>query len=93
MSSERPKDWCKYMPMDEWWYNTHFHTATQATPYEVVYCQKLPIHLPYFPGESPNAVVDRSMQKREEILKILRGNLEKAQHGMKMQAEKRRSER
>ena len=72
---------------------THFHTATQATPYEVVYYQKPPIHLPYLPGESPNAVVDMSMQKREEILKILRGNLERAQHRMKMQAEKRRFER
>ena len=81
------------MPMAEWWYNTHFHTATQATPYEVVYCQKPPTHLPYLPGESPNVVVDRSMQKREEILKILRANLERAQHRMKMQADKRRSER
>lgn len=37
MSSDHPKEWCKYLPMAEWWYNTHFHTVALNTPYEIVY--------------------------------------------------------
>ena len=31
------KDWSNWLPLSEWWYNTHFHTSIQMTPYEVVY--------------------------------------------------------
>ena len=39
------------VPLAEWWYNTHFHTSIQLTPYEVVYNQSLPVHLPYLAGK------------------------------------------
>ncbi|XP_021766248.1 uncharacterized protein LOC110730736 [Chenopodium quinoa] len=93
VTCERPAEWCKYLPVAEWWYNTHFHTAAGMIPYEAVYCQPPPVHLPYLRGESNNEVVDRSMQKREEVIKLLRENLTKAQHRMKLQADKKRSER
>ncbi|KAL8153912.1 hypothetical protein V2J09_011672 [Rumex salicifolius] len=50
-----------------WWYNTTFHSAIQATPYEIVYGQSPPTHLPYLPGESKSKLVDRSLQKREKV--------------------------
>ncbi|GKD58972.1 reverse transcriptase [Tanacetum coccineum] len=31
------------------WYDTNFHTAIQTTPFEVVYGQKPPVHVPYMP--------------------------------------------
>lgn len=92
VTSDRSKDWCKYFPMAEWWYNTHYHTSILKTPNEIVYNQPPPLHLPYLPRESNNEVVDRSMQKREDMLKVLKENLAKAQHRMKIQADKRRSE-
>lgn len=37
LCSETPKEWSKWLPSAEWWYNTTFHTATELTPYEIVY--------------------------------------------------------
>ncbi|CAM8943168.1 unnamed protein product [Rhodiola kirilowii] len=39
MCSDKPHLWSKWLPLAEWWYNTTFHSATQLTPYEVVYGQ------------------------------------------------------
>ncbi|XP_074303809.1 uncharacterized protein LOC141638305 [Silene latifolia] len=63
------------------------------TPYEAVYNQPPPIHLPYLPGESPVESVDRTMQRREAMLALLRQQLTKAQHRMKTRADKERTER
>ena len=81
------------LPLAEWWYNTNFHTAIGLTPYEVVYGQPPPLHLPYFAGESDNGVVDRSLQKREQMIAELKLQLSRAQHRMKVQADKHRTDR
>lgn len=63
MTLEGPHTWSKWLPLAEWWYNTTFHTSINATPYEIVYEQAAPLHLPYLPGESSSTVIDRSVQK------------------------------
>lgn len=93
MCGEQPKSWHAWLPLAEWWYNTHFHSATQLTPYEVVYGQPPPLHLPYLPGDSDVEAVDRSLQKREEMIAVLRFHLMRAQTRMKQQADKGRSDR
>lgn len=82
MCSEKPFSWSHWLSLAEWWYNTNFHTAIQTTPYEVVYGQAPPIHLPYLPGESTNAAVDRSLIAREVALKLLHFHLLHAQNRM-----------
>ena len=37
MCSQTPKDWCQWIPLAEWWYNTIFHTTIQMTRYEAAY--------------------------------------------------------
>ncbi|CAM8880125.1 unnamed protein product [Rhodiola kirilowii] len=93
MCSDAPHTWSKWLPLAEWWYNTAFHTASKCTPYEIVYCQPPPIHLPYLPGESSCAVIDRSLQKREEVISMLKFHLLRAQHRMKQYADSHRSAR
>lgn len=44
MTSEVPRNWSAWLAATEWWYNTTFHTALNATPYQVVYGTK-PRHL------------------------------------------------
>ncbi|CAO2820412.1 unnamed protein product [Amaranthus hypochondriacus] len=63
------------------------------TPYEVVYNQPAPIHLPYLAGESRNEAADRSLQKRELMIESLKFHIHRAQVRMKHQADKKRSER
>ena len=93
MVSDKPKDWSKWIPFAEWWYNTTYHSATHTTPYEVVYGQPPPVHLPYLPGDSKVDTVDRSLQAREATIKLLKFHLNRARNRMKQQADKRRSDR
>lgn len=91
--SAKPKEWSSWLSIAEWWYNTTYHSATKMTPYEAVYGQPPPFHLPYLPGESKVAAVDSSLQQREEVIKLLRFNLQRAQHRMVQMANKKRSDR
>ena len=75
MAGERPRDWARWIPLAEWWYNTTFHSATQTTPYEIVYGQPAPVHLPYFPGDSKVEAIDRSLQAREAAIKLFKFHL------------------
>ncbi|KAL8089016.1 hypothetical protein AgCh_038682 [Apium graveolens] len=90
MCGDNVKYWSLWLPLAEWWYNTNSHTATGLTPYEVVYNQQPPLHLPYVTGESSNAAVDRSLQKREDMFATLKFHLARAQCRMKNQADKHR---
>lgn len=83
MTSNAPHTWSRWLPLTEWWYNTTFHRSIQCTPYEIIYGQQPPLHLPYLPGESNSIVVDRSLQKREEVIRILKFHLLRAQNQMK----------
>lgn len=93
MTWQRPKEWVFWLPLAEWWYNTTFHSTIQATPYEVVYGQPPPLHLPYCPQSTVVDVVDRSFVAREEIISKLQGYLARAQERMKRLADRHRSDR
>lgn len=93
MTSDAPHTWAKWLPTAEWWYNTTFHSAGNITPFEVVYGQPLPLHLPYLPGESSCSTVDRSLTKREAVISMLKFHLNRAQHRIKQLADKHRSDR
>jgi hypothetical protein len=77
----------------EWWYNTSYHSTIKASPYEIVYGQLPPTYLPYLPGESKIELVDRSLQKREEQLKLVKFHMRRAQERMKQLANRHRSDR
>ncbi|CAL9221332.1 unnamed protein product [Arabidopsis halleri] len=93
MCSDRPHLWSKWLPLAEFWYNTNYHTAIQMSPYEAVYGQPPPVHLPYLPGESKVAVVAQCLQDRENMLLLLRFHLLRAQHRMTQNANLHRTER
>lgn len=81
------------MPLAEYWYNTNYHSSTNVTPYEVVYGQPPPVHLPYLAGESKVQVVAKCLEEREKMTLIFKFHLLRAQHSMKQLADKHRSER
>jgi hypothetical protein len=93
MCSSQPTSWSQWLSLAEWWYNTNYHTAIRTTPYEVVYGQPPPVHLPYLPGESTSITVNRSLAAREDTIKLLKFHLLRAQNRMKQQADKHRSDR
>ena len=93
MCGENPKEWCKWLSLAEWWYNTNYHTTLTTTPYEVLYGQTPPIHIPYVSGESRVDTVDRTLTAREGVIQALKFHLKRSQERMKVQADKHRSER
>lgn len=92
MTADSPHAWSKWLPLAEWWYNTTYHSAVRTTPYEVLYGQAPPIHLPYLPGESSCRTINDRLQRREDTIKMLKFHLLRAQR-MKQYADSKRSER
>ena len=82
MAHETPHTWYRWLPLAEWWYNTSHHSSINTSLFEALYGYAPPLHLPYLPGETCNDTVDRSLQKREEMLKLLKWHLQRAQHRM-----------
>ena len=58
MTNKTPDQWSKWLPLAEWWYNTNFHSSLKTTPFEVLYGQIPPIHIPYLPKDSNIEDVD-----------------------------------
>lgn len=88
-----PKEWSKWLALAENWYNTNFHTLIQTTPYEVVYGQKPPLHIPYLPHALKVNTVDRSLVAHETALHLIQHNLHRVQQRMKHLVDRKRTER
>ncbi|GKE46805.1 retrotransposable element Tf2 [Tanacetum coccineum] len=84
MTGERPKEWSLWLPKAEFWYNTNFHSAINTTPFQMVYGQTPPLHIPYVSGDSLVESVDRTMQAREEFLQSHRQVTLRKEHQHKL---------
>uniref|UniRef100_A0A151UIL2 Tf2-1-like SH3-like domain-containing protein n=1 Tax=Cajanus cajan TaxID=3821 RepID=A0A151UIL2_CAJCA len=93
MCAYSPENWSKWLPMAEWWCNTTYHIANKATPYEIMSGQPPPIYLPYLPRDSKVELVDRSLRKREEMLKLIKFPLRRAQERMKQSIDTHRTDK
>lgn len=93
MVSECLREWNKWIALAKWWYNTNHHSAINTTPYEVVYGQKPPLHVPYLVGDSSGEIVDKSLKAREDAIQLLKFYLLRTQSRIKSMADKRRSDR
>jgi transposase InsO family protein len=93
MIFQRPKEWVKWVPLAEWWYNTNFHTAIKTTPFEALYGYKPPqLSLSAIP-KSINQAAQDTLQERLAAMRVLREQLIQAQNRMKKYADSKRSER
>ena len=93
MTWEVPSQWCKWLALSEWWYNTNFHTATKFTPYKILYGFSPSIHISYFPKDSAVEAVDHYLQTREKMLQTVQQNLVQSQNRRRQLANKKRSDR
>jgi len=93
MTHETPHTWYRWLPLAEWWNNTSHHSSINTSPFEALYGSAPALYLPYVPMETCNDMVDRSLQKREEMLKLLKWHLQRAQHRMTQYANQKHSDR
>nr|GEU83661.1 hypothetical protein [Tanacetum cinerariifolium] len=73
-------------------YNTGYHTATGTTPFSAVYGREPPSLFPYTARETKNAEPEQQLVDRDDMIKLLGQNLQKAQDRMRNQANQKRRE-
>ena len=79
VTGDRPRTWVDWLSWVEYCYNTSFHTALRATPFEVVYGRPPPPILPYRPGTARTEAADALLRGRDEMLAEVRQRLVQAQ--------------
>jgi hypothetical protein len=72
--------WAQWLPLDEWWYNTSYHTITYMTPFEAIYGKNPPSVLSYLPAVLKVQAVYQMLTFQEAILCTLKANLIMAQN-------------
>ena len=75
VTGDRPRAWVDWLPWAEYCYNTSFHTALRATPFEVVYGRPPPPILPYQLGSARTDTADALLRSRDEVLAEVRQRL------------------
>ncbi|GKV24163.1 hypothetical protein SLEP1_g33810 [Rubroshorea leprosula] len=70
MTGDHPTEYNKWLLLAKWWYNTNFHIATQISPFKALYGLLPPLHITYVPRDSDVAIVDQSLQARDNMLKV-----------------------
>jgi hypothetical protein len=74
---------CAWLPLEEWWYNTFYHTTTKMAPYETVYIQQPLVVTSYILGTSKVSPIDNLLKGREATLTDFKDNLHMDQNCMK----------
>ena len=90
--SDKQTQWVKWLPLAEWWYNTSFHTAVKMTPFMALYGYHPPYITSYLRENSKVEAVQDHIEHQQEVLQLLKDNLNLAQNRMKQQADQHRSE-
>ena len=87
-TGDHPTRWMDWIAWAKYCYNTSVHSSTKLTLFEVVYGIKPPSLLSYTPGVTKVQAVDDTLKSRDEILKLLRQNLQLSQDRTKFHVDK-----
>ncbi|PKU75090.1 hypothetical protein MA16_Dca019459 [Dendrobium catenatum] len=82
--------WAKWLPWAEYWYNTLHHSASQITPFKVLYGRDPPHLVHYGKGNTQVSSVEQYLEERDKVLEDLKKHLLRAQQLMKKQADSHR---
>jgi hypothetical protein len=75
VTGDRPRSWVDWLSWVEYCYNTSFHTALRATPFEVVYGRPPQPILPYTVGSAKTKAADALLRSHDEMLAEVRQRL------------------
>lgn len=88
-----PRQWSKWLALAEYWYNTSTHSSLGKSPFRVLYGRE-PRQLGLSDLDvQPVSDVQEWLDERRVMLDLLKQHLSRAQQRMKVQADKKRSER
>jgi hypothetical protein len=88
-----PKQWSKWLPVAEFWYNTTHHTALGKSSFQVLYGYS-PRHLGIKNLQTCTIPdLEEWLKERELLNRLIQQQLLRAQHRMKHQADKNRTKK
>ncbi|KAK1606382.1 hypothetical protein QYE76_030055 [Lolium multiflorum] len=79
VTGDRPRAWVDWLAWAEYCYNTSYHSALRATPFEVVYGRPPPPILPVDPATARTEAAGELIRARDEMLAEVRQRLVQAQ--------------
>lgn len=83
----KPRDWAKWLPWAEYWYNTSTLASTKHSPFEIVYGRQPP-HLVCFISDSTVvASLAEQLIERDVVLDDLKAYLARSQQRMRLYAD------
>ncbi|CAH9105349.1 unnamed protein product [Cuscuta europaea] len=92
LSGKKPRQWVKWLPWAEYWFNTNYHSSLKSTPYQALFGQSPPAIIRGDVSITSVDEVTKMTAERNEMLTELKENLARAQNLMKQQADKHRRE-
>jgi hypothetical protein len=87
-----PRKWTTWLATAEFWYNTCFHSSLGRTPFEALYGRQ-PRTLGIEPPVAAEGKLDSWLTERSNMHHLIQEHLNRAVSHMKIQADKKRSER
>lgn len=93
MTFQEPQNWCSWIALAEWWYNTTYHTAIQMTPFKVLYGYSPPQISEFSVPCDVSQEARVTLEEKEAIVQKLKASMEDAQRRMKYYADRNRIER
>ena len=72
VTGDRPRAWVDWLSWAEYCYNTSYHSALRATPFEVVYGRPPPPILPVDPATARTEAAGDLIRTRDEMLAKVR---------------------
>ena len=73
---EKPKEWIKWIPWVEYWYNTTYQRSLGITPFQAVYGRLSPPLIFYGERDTTNSTLDEQLKERDVVLGALREHFE-----------------
>jgi hypothetical protein len=88
-----PKQWAKWLPMVEFWYNSSYHRSLKCSPFKALYGVEPSMAPMFCPISGDQGPVAATLSDREQFQELLKSNLARAQNSMKMDADSKRGPR
>lgn len=91
-TSDKPKQWAKFLSWAELCYNSSYHSAIKMTPLKAVYGHDPPFILKYEVGPTSNADLEGKLLERDGMLALLKEPIQHTQQVMKRYVDGHRRE-
>ena len=81
------KAWIRWLHMGEYCYNTTYHMSIRMTPFMALYGYEAPSFMDLVLGDSRVPKAKNLLQDSQDILKVLKENIQQAQNQQKLYAD------